>query len=73
MNAIISTVGAIMLALLTLFDRLPQRSKRRSLAAVWEASSNRLRTLHSGHPDEYVVWLTLGTAVFGVLFALTLL
>jgi multicomponent Na+:H+ antiporter subunit D len=71
--AIASTGGAIALALLALFGQhLPQRTKRRSLAAVWEASSSRLRTLHSGHPGDYVAWLTLGVAIFGVLFALTL-
>ena len=71
--AVGSTVGAIALALFALFGHhLPQLTKRRALAAVWEASSNRLRALHSGHPGDYVAWLTLGVAVLGVLFALTL-
>lgn len=71
--AAVSTGGAIALALLTLFShRLPQLTKRRSLAAVWEAGSYRLRALHSGHPGDYVAWLTLGVAVLGVLLALTL-
>ena len=71
--AVASIGGAITLALLALFGhRLPLRSKRRSLAAVWRTSSTRLRTLHSGHPGDYVAWLTVGAAVFGVLFALTL-
>jgi multicomponent Na+:H+ antiporter subunit D len=31
-----------------------------------------LRSAHSGHPGDYVTWITIGTAVLGVLF-LTLL
>jgi hypothetical protein len=37
------------------------------------AGSSRLRALHSGHPGDYVAWITVGAAAFGVLFALTLL
>jgi len=67
-----STVGALALALLALFGRnLPYRVSRR-LVDVARAGSVRLRALHSGHPGDYVAWLTLGVAVLGGLFGLTL-
>ena len=70
--AVGSTVGALALALLALFGRnLPYRVSRR-LVDVAQAGSGRLRALHSGHPGDYVAWLTLGVAVLGGLFGLTL-
>jgi multicomponent Na+:H+ antiporter subunit D len=68
--AALSTVGALALALLALFGhRLPYHPPRALVAAV-RAGSNRLRALHSGHPGDYVAWLTVGVAAFGGLLAL---
>jgi multicomponent Na+:H+ antiporter subunit D len=70
--AVGSTVGALALALLALFGRnLPYRVSRR-LVDVAQAGSRHLRDLHSGHPGDYVAWLTVGVAVFGGLLGLTL-
>jgi multicomponent Na+:H+ antiporter subunit D len=66
-----STIGAFALALIALFShRLPHRARQIIVAArfVWSP----LRALHSGHPGDYVAWITLGVAVFGGLFALAL-
>jgi multicomponent Na+:H+ antiporter subunit D len=70
--AVVSTVGALALALLVLFGRHLRHSPPRTLVAAVRAGSSRLRTLHSGYPGDYVAWLTLGVAVFGSLLALTL-
>jgi multicomponent Na+:H+ antiporter subunit D len=70
--AVVSVVGALALALLALFGRHLRHSPPRALVDVVGVGSNRLRTLHSGYPGDYVAWLTLGVAALGVLFALTL-
>ena len=70
--AVVSTVGALALALLVLFGRHLRHSPPRTLVAAVRAGSSQLRTLHSGYPGDYVAWLTLGVAVFGSLLALTL-
>jgi multicomponent Na+:H+ antiporter subunit D len=70
--AVGSTVGALALALLALFGRHLRYSPPRTLVAVVRAGSSRLRVLHSGHPGDYVTWLTLGVAVIGALFTLML-
>jgi multicomponent Na+:H+ antiporter subunit D len=70
--AAVSTIGALALALLALFGRGLPYQLPRALVAVARAGSARLRALHSGYPGDYVVWLTLGVAVFGSLLGLTL-
>jgi multicomponent Na+:H+ antiporter subunit D len=70
--AVGSTVGALALALLTLFGRRLRYSPPHALVAFVRDGTRRLRILHSGHPGDYVAWLTLGVAVFGGLLALTL-
>ncbi len=70
--AVGSTVGALALALLTLFGRHLRHSPPSALVTAVRAGSSRLRTLHSGYPGDYVAWLTVGAAILGVLFALTL-
>ena len=42
---------------------------RRRVPGVVEAPLDRLKLLHDGVVGEYVTWLTVGTAVIGVLFA----
>jgi nitrate reductase gamma subunit len=70
--AVGSTVGALALALLALFGRRFRHSPPQALSTALQATSNWLRSLHSGHPGDYVACLTLGVAVFGGLFALML-
>jgi multicomponent Na+:H+ antiporter subunit D len=70
--AVGSIIGALVLALLALFGRRLRHSPPRTLVAAIRDGSSRLRALHSGHPGDYVAWLMLGVAAFGVLFALAL-
>ncbi|MEO6857332.1 MAG: proton-conducting transporter membrane subunit [Solirubrobacteraceae bacterium] len=67
-----SSIGAVLLGLGALV--LPRRShdspsiisRRARAAASW------IRGLHSGHPGDYVAWVTAGTAILAGAFALTL-
>jgi multicomponent Na+:H+ antiporter subunit D len=71
--AVVSVVGALALAALTLFGRHLRYSPPSVFVGVVRAGSSRLRALHSGHPGDYVAWITVGAAAVGVLFALALL
>jgi hypothetical protein len=71
--AVVSAVGALALASLTLFGRHLRYSPPSVFVGVVRAGSSRLRALHSGHPGDYVAWITVGAAAFGVFFALALL
>ncbi len=66
---LISTAGAIGLALLALFPGW--LAVGRPGAAVGRAL-HPVRRLQSGHAGDYVAWLTFGVAVFGGLFAFLL-
>ncbi|MGH2857582.1 MAG: complex I subunit 5 family protein [Solirubrobacteraceae bacterium] len=66
-----SSLGAVALGLAALLlpsEHLPAASIRRAARRAAEI----LRGLHSGHPGDYVAWVTAGTAVLTGLFALTL-
>jgi multicomponent Na+:H+ antiporter subunit D len=43
-----------------------------AVTAVARQAARRLHALHSGHPGDYITWLTLGAAVFTGVFAVTL-
>ncbi|GAC1645669.1 MAG: hypothetical protein NVS9B15_03370 [Acidobacteriaceae bacterium] len=60
----VSAVLALFLALGTLFGLRP--------LIAFENGFEPLRALHSGHPGDYIAWLTLGTALLGGSFALLL-
>jgi multicomponent Na+:H+ antiporter subunit D len=62
--AVVSVAGAVALAAFALLRTRVPRRVQRPLAV--------LRLVHSGHVNDYVAWLVLGTAVLGGLFALTL-
>ncbi len=67
-----ATVGAAVLALVSL-DRAPlaevaRRTTKHALGSGIEA----LRAAHSGHIGDYVAWLTVGLAAFGVAFSVAL-
>jgi multicomponent Na+:H+ antiporter subunit D len=59
----LATMLAMCVALTSVFRReLPRRLR----AGAWlEAHVSFLRTLQSGHPGDYVLWLTVGVAIFG--------
>ncbi|HEY7629506.1 MAG TPA: proton-conducting transporter membrane subunit [Thermoleophilaceae bacterium] len=61
--ALLSVAGAVGLAALALFR--PVRTLVPAVTAV--------RRLHSGRVGDYVAWLSAGVAIFGGLFAITLL
>jgi multicomponent Na+:H+ antiporter subunit D len=62
----IAAVLALLLALGSVFRERIGRALQ--LARVLEHGNQSLRQAHSGHPGDYVAWLTLGTAAMGGLF-----
>ncbi len=68
----LSVVGALGLAAGTLGrSRVPDRWRQ----ASWNSAGRvivGLRNLHSGHPGDYVAWLTLGVAILGGAFGVAL-
>jgi multicomponent Na+:H+ antiporter subunit D len=66
-----ATAGAVIYALLALFSsRLPEGF--RHLVALLVGALAKLRAVHSGHPGDYVTWITVGVAILGALCAFTL-
>jgi multicomponent Na+:H+ antiporter subunit D len=70
--SVVSSLGAVGLALLALFRRRLPASLRRRTSSLFGPAIFRLRSLHSGIVGDYVAWLTLGTATLGGLFAVYL-
>ncbi len=58
---------ALGLALITVFRK--RLGKIAGFGRRLELGSSVIRQLHSGHPGDYVAWLSLGTAVLGGSFA----
>jgi multicomponent Na+:H+ antiporter subunit D len=70
---LVSTVAAVGLAALALFQRrLPAGVRRVGRALDVRPAVDGLRRLHSGHIGDYIAWLTLGLAAVGGLFSLAL-
>ena len=70
-SGLVATAGAVSYALLALFSyRLPEGLQH--LFARLSSALGGLRAVHSGHPGDYVTWITLGVAVLGALCAFTL-
>ncbi len=63
----VAAVLALLLALATVFRKSLGQTVQ--FARALELGSGRLREAHSGHPGDYIAWLTFGTAVVGGLFA----
>lgn len=64
-SGFIATAGAIVYALLALFGhRLPEGLGKLG-RRVSDPPLMLLRALQSGHPGDYVTWLTVGLALFG--------
>ncbi|PTL79790.1 NADH-quinone oxidoreductase subunit D [Vitiosangium sp. GDMCC 1.1324] len=73
LHGLLSSVGATLLAEVTLFrERLLPKAVREGLKQSLGVALRGLRELHSGHVGDYVTWLTLGVAGFGGLCALLL-
>ncbi len=65
-----ATLLGIALAFTSVYrHKLPKRIR---LGSYLETGMQPLRALQSGHPGDYVVWLTAGVATLGVLFNLFL-
>lgn len=72
-SAIRGTIAAVLgfaLACTSIFRARLARSLR--LGAFLEGPLTPLRTVHSGHPGDYVFWLTLGVATLGSAYMLLL-
>jgi multicomponent Na+:H+ antiporter subunit D len=62
-NSLIALAIAILLALSSVFrNKLPRNIR---VGAFLERGFRPLRELQSGHPGDYVLWITVGTAIFG--------
>jgi multicomponent Na+:H+ antiporter subunit D len=57
---------ALLLALATVFRTTLGRAF--DFTRALELGYGRLRELHSGHPGDYVAWVSFGTAIVGAVF-----
>ena len=64
-RGLLSAGLALLIALVAL--RTPD-SVRSRMGRAWEAAIRPLRAAQSGHPGDYVTWITCGAAVLGLLF-----
>ena len=63
LHGLLATLIALGLALTSVYrHKLPRRLR---LGPYLETGLQPLRALQSGHPGDYVVWLTTGVAIFG--------
>ncbi|HEX6466507.1 MAG TPA: hypothetical protein VFZ99_04315, partial [Terriglobales bacterium] len=69
-RGIVSALAAILLALLSIYWRRVPTLLR--FGHRLELGNRTLKDFHSGHPGDYVAWLTFGVATAGALFALLL-
>lgn len=65
----VATMGALLLALITLFRKRIPGMGRLNIAKGLEWAVNPLRAIHSGAIGDYVTWLAFGVAAIGGLFA----
>jgi multicomponent Na+:H+ antiporter subunit D len=63
LRGLLGSALAVLLALTSIFRGTVARRMR--LGAFLEGGVPLLRTIQSGHPGDYVAWLTVGLAVFG--------
>ncbi|MGI4827982.1 MAG: complex I subunit 5 family protein [Janthinobacterium lividum] len=70
LHGFIATSLAMLLALSSVYrHKLPKKIR---LGSYLESGLQPLRALQSGHPGDYVLWLTVGVASFGLLTTLLL-
>lgn len=67
LRGIASAISAVLLALLSIYWRRVPALLR--FAHRLELGNRTLKDFHSGHPGDYVAWLTFGVATAGALFA----
>jgi multicomponent Na+:H+ antiporter subunit D len=67
-----SAGGAFVFALLALFGHRVPLEAPTMAGSIFRGIEGRLHALHSGHPGDYVAWITVGAAVLGGFFALAL-
>ncbi len=66
LHGAVATLLGLALALTSVYrHKLPKRIR---LGSYLETGMQPLRALQSGHPGDYVVWLTAGVATLGLLF-----
>lgn len=66
---LLSTAGAVGLALMSLFPHQLPKPLHRFSSASSTALLRPLRALHSGKIGDYVLWLCVGVTIFGLLLA----
>lgn len=64
LRGVVGAVLGLCFALTSVFRRRLPRALR--IGAWLETHASALRAFQSGHPGDYVLWLTVGVAVFGV-------
>ena len=69
----LSTIGALGVAAVGLFHERMPRFAPRGMSRCAGTLVWRIRLLNSGHVGDYVAWVSVGIAVFGSAFAVTLL
>jgi multicomponent Na+:H+ antiporter subunit D len=72
MRGVLVTLGAALLAALTLLRKSLPEAVRRPVAQLVDSGLHPLRELHSGHVGDYVAWLTVGVVGVGGFCALLL-
>jgi multicomponent Na+:H+ antiporter subunit D len=70
--ATLSTLGAIALAVRSLWRGRIRDTLRGPPGHMLRAALVALRALHSGHVGDYVTWVVVGTVIFGGIWAATL-
>jgi multicomponent Na+:H+ antiporter subunit D len=69
-SSIIRSCVALAISVLLAFGSVFREDLGKAFAFTrsFELGNSWLRKAHSGHPGDYVAWLSFGTAVFGLLF-----
>jgi multicomponent Na+:H+ antiporter subunit D len=69
----IPPVGAVCLALFSLYAGSMPKHVYKGILKLTHLPSKKLQQLHSGHVGDYVAWLAVGVAIFGIFLFLNFL
>jgi multicomponent Na+:H+ antiporter subunit D len=70
LSGVAFTALTLLVGLLVLLPRrLP--GPLSGVVRLWRALAHGLHALHSGHPGDYIAWLTVGAVIFTGVFALS--